>query len=203
MVVVQITHDQHTVPKLLLRGFMDRRTKTLLARHRTGHDGHVSFKHATVEQDFYDIGDGITPDTTLEEWFGRNVEAPVGEIVGELRKGVLPIAARRRTMATFIALQMVRTIRFRDLMGELGETLGPMLFANEVLQRVIAAAPDLKGSGANLTAWHAQIAADAPVAMRSTDRRSIFRNMARKADRLKPMLEQCTGRCRPHRHDSS
>ena len=185
---MQISREHHTVPRLLLRGFIDKKQQ-LLARDRNGAETLVPLKDATVVRDFYDIGDGKTPDPTLEDWFARNIESPVGEAMAAMRRGSLPTGHARSTVATFVALQMVRTIRFRDVMGELSESLGPMLFANEVLQRVVGASPELKGSGADLTAWHAEIASRAPDAVRSADLRSVLRNMAREADRLKPMLE--------------
>ncbi len=186
---MQISRDHHTVPRLLLRGFIHKKTKQLLARKRDGSENLVSLNDATVVPDFYNIGDGQAPDATLEDWFSNSIESPVGETMGALRKGALPTGPARSTVATFVALQMVRTMRFRGLMGELSESLGPMLFANEVLQRVVAECPELKDSGADLTAWHAEIAACAPEAVRSPEPLGVLRSMAREADRLKPMLQ--------------
>ncbi len=188
----QVSWDHHTVPRLYLRGFCATKGaakgKVLARRRADGADVLMTTKEATVIPGFYDAGEPGQPNDSLEHWFDRNVENPVGEVMATLRNGVLPSStAERDALATFVALQMVRTIRFRHLMVDMSEHLGPLLFANLVLQRAIDSGPDLKDRS-DLPGLHAQIAARAPQAVREASPRPMMRNMVREADRIKPLL---------------
>lgn len=191
----QVSRDHHTVPKLYLKGFAGRKGREknmLMARQRGGSDELVSIKHATVELDFYDVGD-TDADDALEVWFATQVENPVGEVMDGLRKtGVLPAAgdAARTHLATFVAFQMVRTVRFRYLMQELSEHLGPVLWANAGIQAAMAKDPSLRElSEPELTELHMRIAQRAPEDVRTASTSATLRNMVREADRLRPLLE--------------
>jgi hypothetical protein len=64
----QRSHDHHTVPKLYLRGFcgtMGSDRNVVLAHYRNGADDRLTIKRATVEVNFYDIGDDATRTTHL------------------------------------------------------------------------------------------------------------------------------------------
>lgn len=191
----QVSYDHHTVAKLYLRGFSPTKGPDkgkVLARHRDGSEALMTIKEATVSPGFYDLGEPGEPNDALEQWFSRNVENPVGELMGALRRGAIPPAgAALDTLATFVAVQMVRTIRFRHLMNDMSQHLGPLLFANLVLQRAIDADPGIKQQP-NLGLLHAQIAARAPQSVRHSDTKSIMRNMVREADRLRPLLASMT-----------
>jgi hypothetical protein len=187
----RVSRDHHTVPKLYLRGFCGRKKldkEILLARHRDGTEERMPIKKATVEVDFYDVGELGQPDDSLEEWFSHSIENPVGEVVRALREGVLPPPGpRRATLATFVATQMVRTVVVRRTMQDVNTHIGPMIFASMVLQRAIEMDPEVKARG-DLAAMYHDIASRAPEAMRRTDTPSILRTMVREADRIKPLL---------------
>ena len=187
----QVSRDHHTVPKLYLRGFCGKKKPDkdiLLARHRDGTEERLTIKKATVEVDFYDIGELGQPDDSLEEWFSHSIENPVGDVMHELREGVLPPPGpHRSTLATFVAAQMVRTVAVRRTMHDVNSHIGPMIFANMVLQRAIEMDPTVKARG-DLTAMYYDIARRTPEVMRSTDTPSMLRTMVREADRIKPLL---------------
>jgi hypothetical protein len=82
---MQISRDHHTIPRLQLQGFIHKKTKQLLARKCDGTENLVPLNVATVVPEFYDIGDGQTPDATLEDGFVNNIKSPVGETMGALR----------------------------------------------------------------------------------------------------------------------
>jgi hypothetical protein len=52
-----------------VHGFIHKKTKQLLARKRDGTENLVPLNVATMVLEFYDIGNGQTPDITLEDWF--------------------------------------------------------------------------------------------------------------------------------------
>ncbi|MEU8817604.1 DUF4238 domain-containing protein [Actinoplanes sp. NPDC048796] len=187
----QVSRDHHTVPKLYLRGFCGRKKldkEILLARHRDGTEERMPIKKATVEVDFYDVGELGQPDDSLEQWFARSIESPVGDVMRALRDGALPPPGPlRATLATFVATQMVRTVAVRRTMQDVNSHLGPMVFASTVLQRAIEADPAVKARG-DLTAMYHDIASRAPEAMRRTDTPSMLRTMVREADRIKLLL---------------
>ncbi|WP_422738620.1 DUF4238 domain-containing protein [Micromonospora sp. WMMD729] len=187
----QISRDHHTVPKLYLRGFCGRKKldkDILLARHRNGTEERMPIKKATVEVDFYDVGELGQPDDSLEEWFSRSIESPVGDIMYALRDGVLPPPGPdRATLATFVATQMVRTVAVRRTMQDVNSHMGPLIFASMVLQRAIEMDPAVKTRG-DLTAMHHDIAKRTPEVMRRTDTPSMLRTMVREADRIKRLL---------------
>ncbi|MCZ7429874.1 DUF4238 domain-containing protein [Micromonospora sp. WMMA1949] len=188
----QISRDHHTVPKLYLRGFCGTKGPekgVVLARYRNGHEKLLTIKQATVELDFYDIGDDASPDDSLENWFNNAVENPVGRIMGQVRNGVLPTTtADRRVFARFVAAQMVRTIAFRTLMTDMSSHLGPAIFSFEVLQRAISEDPSLKQDSVSLTRLQQQIADRAPDELRGAGKASMMRNMIREANRLEPLI---------------
>ncbi|WP_432973592.1 DUF4238 domain-containing protein [Dactylosporangium sp. CA-233914] len=188
----QVSRDHHTVPKLYLKGFCGTRGADkgiVLARYRDGGEKRLTIKEATVEPDFYDTGDGSTPDDSLERWFDRAVENPVGELMGAIRNGTLPtVESDREAVARFVAAQMVRTIAFRTRMADMSSHLGPLLFSMDVLHRAIAEDPSLTQDEAALTSLQRQIAERAPDEVRHPDRQAAMRNMVREGDRLKPLL---------------
>ncbi|MET8907630.1 DUF4238 domain-containing protein [Micromonospora sp. NPDC004551] len=187
----QVSRDHHTVPKLYLRGFCGRKKldkDILLARHRNGTEERMPIKKATVEVDFYDVGELGQPDDSLEEWFSHSIENPVGEVMYALRDGALPPPGPgRATLATFVATQMVRTVAVRRTMQEVNSHVGPLIFASMVLQRAIEMDPAVKARG-NLTAMYHDIARRTPEVMRRTDTPSMLRTMVREADRIKRLL---------------
>jgi hypothetical protein len=188
----QVSRDHHTVPKLYLRGFCGKKgfdKDVLLARYRDGSEHRLTLKEATVEVDFYDIGEEGAPDDALEHWFDRAVENRVGELMAKLRRGRLSAeATARAALASFVAVQLVRTIAFRQLMDDMSSHLGPQLFATALLQRAIDNDPTLKQDGQKLATLHRQIVEQAPASVRSGGKKSMMRNMIREADRLGPLL---------------
>lgn len=187
----QVSRDHHTVPKLYLRGFCGRKKPDkdiLLARHRDGTEERMTIKKATVEVDFYNIGELGRPDDSLEEWFSHSIESPVGDVMHALRDGLLPPSGPlRATLATFVATQMVRTVAVRHTMQDVNSHIGPLIFASMVLQRAIEMDPTVKARD-DLAAMHHDIASRAPEVMRRTDTPSMLRTMVREADRIKRLL---------------
>ncbi|WP_162907407.1 DUF4238 domain-containing protein [Allorhizocola rhizosphaerae] len=184
----QVSRDHHTVPKLYLRGFADKRGE-LRSRHRDGHEDVLTIKQATVEVDFYDVGEANLLDDTLERWFGREIESAVGDVMHNLRKGALPAPGpETEALAAFVAIQMVRTITFRRQLQQMSSRIGPLIFANMVLDRALQRDPSLRASR-DLARWHASIAEVAPSETKQSDTKSIMRNMVRAADTLKSQLQ--------------
>lgn len=188
----QVSRDHHTVPKLYLQGFCARKgpeKKKLRARHRDGSEELLSVKDASVRLDFYDLGTAQEPDDALENWLGKGVESPVGVIIGALRNGVLPAsAADRDTLARFVAVQMVRTIAFRDLLDNLDSDLWPLLFATMAVQKMIENDPSIKDNPAHLKDLHEYFAGRPPEQPRTLTKASMMRTMIREADRLLPVM---------------
>jgi hypothetical protein len=190
---LQVSRDHHTVPRLHLRGFCARRgphAKEMLARHRDGTEEFIRINDATVQVDFYDPGTTSDPDDTLENWLAKDVENLVGPIMGGLRNGaVLPSsAADRERLARFVAVQMVRTIAFRDLLGDVDSHVWPLFFASDVVQKVIEADASVKDDPEMLKDLHAYYATRAPDRPGALNRASMMRTMIREADRLLPVL---------------
>jgi len=187
----QIRRDHHTVSKLYLQGFCEKRglnRNILLARHRDGHEEQLTIKEATVVRDFYDAGGRGQPDDALEKWFAETIESPVGEIMKRLRKGVMPSSSEERAkIAAYVATQLVRTVALRAKMEGLDSHIGPIIFANMALQHAIQADPAIKAQS-DLKALYHHIARCAPEAVRKTDTRSMLRTMVREADRIMRLL---------------
>jgi hypothetical protein len=188
----QVARDHHTVPRLYLRGFISTKgpnREKLVARHRDGGEELIEIKKATVVTDFYDLGDGKDADDAFEKWLNQKVENPVGELMVEMRRGVLsgePEA--RKVLASFVAVQMARTVAFRALLQDLTAHLGPVLFANLAIGRALGKEPLLAQDRPTLDQLHIDLAHRAPDSARAAGKRALLRGMIREVDRLKVRL---------------
>jgi hypothetical protein len=160
-----------------------------MVRRRDGTEEPLPIKDATVQVDFYDPGTAGAPDDSLEHWLDRGIENPVGEIMVSLRKGNPPTStADRGTLARFIAVQMVRTIAFRDQLRDIDSHLWPWFFATEVVRKVVESDATLKDDPDQLQALHEYYASRAPQRPGVVNKDSLMRTMIREADRLLPVL---------------
>lgn len=188
----QVSRDHHTVPKLYLQGFCVRRgleKHKVMARHRDGTEQMMHINDASVRFDFYDLGTTQQPDDALENWFNTGVESPVGDIMGALRRGVLPTSTRdKETLARFVAAQMVRTVAFRDLMHDMDSHLWPLMFASMAVGKMIEDNSAIKDDPDYMQELHGYFAARARERPRTTSKESMLRTMIRRADQLLPVL---------------
>ncbi len=112
--------NQHFVPQLLLKKFVDRDGRLFFLDKRTDQFGKIAPKRAASKAGFYEFSvDGM--ELSLEERFQKH-EAKAGKALQKLASGASPLKLsvdERDDLAAFIALQSFRTEAFlANLQGQ-------------------------------------------------------------------------------------
>lgn len=124
---------QHTVPKTLLRGFVDTRSRLRL-RRRDGTESLISVNNASVRSDFYSYtGAAGTVVDDIEDWLSSDIEDPVTPVLIRARRGDSLNAAHNTALARFAASGLLRTATTRDRLRQIGDHIGPVLVFHEYL----------------------------------------------------------------------
>ncbi|MBD9698448.1 DUF4238 domain-containing protein [Flavimobilis sp. GY10621] len=125
---------QHTVPIVLLRGFVDEKNMVTVAR-RSGGEFTTNVTNASVRNDFYSFhGVDGNLDDAVERWFADQVEGPAAESLRLARAGIPPCVYATVPMVRFVAAGLCRTPSVRAKMDEIDVALWPQVAA-QVLRR--------------------------------------------------------------------
>ncbi|GAB2578912.1 hypothetical protein GCM10009593_16640 [Microlunatus antarcticus] len=124
---------QHTVPKTLLRGFVDTRSRLAL-RRRDGTESLISVNNASVRTNFYSYtgAAGALVDD-IEDWLSSDIEGPVAPVLIRARRGDPLNAPDNTALARFAASGLLRTATTRARLEQVGEHIGPVLVLHEHL----------------------------------------------------------------------
>jgi hypothetical protein len=155
--VVTLALD-HYVPQFLLRKFIDQTdgrnvwvyTKDGTARRQK------QTRNIARESNYYDIvGDDGSRDRVVEETFNGPLESDAAPALARLLSQDPPDALDKERICKFIAIQLIRTPRFRRLFGESiaraamtgPQTIAasPVLFERSVKEQMAAGQLDLQG----------------------------------------------------------
>lgn len=112
----------HYVPQFLLRGFAsDKRKQVYVFDKRNNNEFRSSVRNLACERDFYD------PD--LDQWLGKleEMSAPIIQSVRTKRTLSHLQEAEIQWLATFIAVQQVRTLHHRAVSGDIIKQLAEAL----------------------------------------------------------------------------
>lgn len=146
MIVQQVKRRQHTVPKVLLRGFSQ--GNRLQMRRRGGSDHLTSLANATVRSNFYSYRDSSgAPVTAVEDWLAAHVEGPAAAVLGRARSGDAVHAADTPVLARAVAACLLRTATVRSYLEQIDTHLGPMLLIQAALAKAHVRADDLSAAG--------------------------------------------------------
>lgn len=153
---------QHYVPQFLLRGFGagNRNQLTAFDKHQ-GREFKTSVRDAAGERSFYDFTfkDGIA---SLESALAE-IEDKASPILYEIRNGQTLAGIHpheRSVVATFVAIQLVRTPNFRTSMREVSDEVAKHLREFDRVEEPQVVYPELDDEGARLLSL--KMLADAP-----------------------------------------
>jgi len=121
--------DQHYVPQLLLRGFATpKRRQVYVFDKQIEKVFRSSVRNLACERGFYDLEDEGDP-KRLDRWLGRLEEytAPIIKSIRGRRSLDHLHPAERKWIASFIAVQQVRTRRHRESRGDLNRQMADAL----------------------------------------------------------------------------
>lgn len=130
-----LVHQQHTVPRLYLKGFADA-DGFLLRRTRSGLDDRVHINVATVHRDFYNFTteDGEESDA-VERWLGRDVENRAAGALRHVRAGNAPSPKQIPSLARFVVAQLLRTATNAARMEQIDRHLRPFLVMQSAMSK--------------------------------------------------------------------
>jgi hypothetical protein len=180
MIAKQVKRRQHTVPKVLLRGFSQ--GNRLQMRRRSGGDHLTSLSDATVRSHFYSYPDSSgAPVTVVEDWLATDVEGPAAAVLERIRTLKTINAADTPVLARLIAACLLRTTTVRSYLRQIDTHIGPMLVIQQALARAHVRTDDLSAAGM------AQIQAAATAVWSQhdgsvTSRHSVLRTFLREFD---------------------
>jgi hypothetical protein len=123
----------HQVPVFYLRRFAT--DDRLVVRTRGGKCGTAGLRDAAVQEHFYSYleGDG-TRANDVEVFLAEDIDSPSAPIFDRLVKGN-STPGDWTTLTRFMAFQVARSPRFRDLEHKIAASVGPIMFGMEVLSR--------------------------------------------------------------------
>jgi len=129
----QVKRRHHTVPKVLLLGFVDSKNR-LVMRRRDGSNLLTSLNDASVRGDFYSYrdSDGVLVDE-VETWLGDGIESPVAEVLVRARRGEQLASNDVVHLARLAASGLLRTPTIRSYLDQLDAHLGPLLLMHRHL----------------------------------------------------------------------
>lgn len=177
----------HQVPVFYLRRFANGEQIQVVTRR--GRRATAGIRDAAVAEHFYSYvrGDG-TRATDVEAFLAEDVDSPSAPAFDRLALGAITADAIQRVVR-FMAFQVVRSPRFRDLDRQLGEHLGPILYGFDTVREAFN-----EGSGRSWNDDEAQTIferarADPPTEYtRKPDVNSSIRIMLRWIERLEGTL---------------
>lgn len=179
----------HQTPRLVLRRFAINGEVQMV--RRDGKSKLVSIEAAAVGKDFYSYfrSDG-TRDVEVENYLATHVESPAAPLIAALAQPAEPVQPNAASLARFLAFQIVRTPRFRDLDEQAHDRIGPLLAGFDAVQA--------KFGGENGSEWNPEeaerIRAEAsanppPEYVRDRTRNSGLRVMLGQVDALEAKLD--------------
>jgi hypothetical protein len=121
--------DAHYVPQLLLRGFATTESEHLFAFDKsTGAIFRSSIRNLACERGFYQLQDRVDPNR-VDRWL-TELEDTAGPIIRSLcaRKTLSPLQPKEREcLATFIAVQHIRTRQHREVAADINKQMANAL----------------------------------------------------------------------------
>lgn len=176
----------HTVPQAYLRAFA--RGRAVAFRRRDGVIGEANVRKVAVEANFYALGTEPRQDMLLEKWLSENVDGPGERALMVVRRDGLPLSTDdHEALGLTVGFQVARAGAFRSYQRQINEHIGPLLWAQMVVERLAKERPVTLDERKQLMREHYH---RAPAAVRQIDDpRSLHRSLVRYADELAHQLQ--------------
>lgn len=122
--------DQHYVPQLLLRGFATAKRKQIYVFDKLrARAFRSSVRNLACERGFYDLPNDSAHPEGLDKWL-QTLESTTAPIIQSIRtrRTLIHLApAERQWIASFIAVQRVRTRQHREISSDLNKQIADVL----------------------------------------------------------------------------
>jgi hypothetical protein len=122
--------DQHYVPQLLLRGFSTAKRKQVYVFDKlAGRVFRSSVRNLACERGFYDLPDDSADPDRLDKWLWalEDATAPIIRSIRARRTLNHLLPAERKWIASFVAVQHVRTRQHREISGDVNKQIADVL----------------------------------------------------------------------------
>lgn len=126
----------HYVPRFYLERFTDQKQRLSVYDRRSGRSFTTGTRDIAVATDFYRLPDDLgLPPEFLEQLFAAH-EGVAADTVREIVSAGVISPDQRRVLASYIALQELRTPQTRDSIGDMASWSGSLLAQIEIRKRI-------------------------------------------------------------------